>query len=430
MAGVALFGACSPSSSTVIPGATGGATGATTGGATGTTTGGATGTGTGGATGAGTGGATGAGTGGATNTGGNPGSGGGTGTGGGDSGGSASGGRAAGGTGTAGTTGGGDGTAGTSGGGGAAVLGDLTKVVPTAGCGKDPGQAIGMAVRRTIATMGMKMTGCADSACGSWTYMREAFVTLPTGYDRTKAYPLVLQGPGCGATGTSVYPLTLNNVVGVGNSVIRVGLTPPPNAIGHATNPNEGCFDDKEGDDSVDWIFYENLYDQLATTVCFDRNRVFSVGNSSGSWFSNELGCKYAGDATRPVRGIMPNTGGLPTDVRYVPTCTTKPMSGMWIHETGDTTNPFTGNKVAIARAMKVNGCTIGTGYDDTMFTNYPIGGGNADTVCKKIMGCPELYPLVVCALPGNAHGSHDNVANPGFATFISSFSKAPLLVP
>ncbi len=317
------------------------------------------------------------------------------------------------------------GTSATGGAGGTVGTGDdITKVVPTIGCGKAPGQAIGMFVAGTINTMGTKAVGCADSVCGAWSYQRQYYVSLPQGYDSTKAYPLVFQGPGCGAIGTNVYPLP--NAAG---NVIRVGLTPPPNAIGHATNPGQGCFDDKEGDDSVDWVFYENLYDNLAGRFCFDKNRVFASGNSSGAWLSNEVGCKYAGDASRPMRAIMPNTGGLPTDVRYVPTCTTKPMAGMWIHETGDTTNPFTGNKVAIARAMRVNGCTIGTTYDNTMFDAVTIPGVTANT-CKKIRGCPALYPLVICELPGTAHGSHDNIANPGFAWFINMFSMPPLLTP
>jgi len=327
------------------------------------------------------------------------------------------------GAGSGGTTGGSGGSGGS---GGTGAGAEITKVAPTAGCGKDPGQAIGPAVRGTIQTMGTKPAGCADSKCGAWSYEREYFVTLPMGYVNTKAYPLVFQGPGCGSGGTSVYPLNSS----VDNTVIRVGLTPPPNTIGHATNPNQGCFDDKEGDDSVDWVFYENLWDKLALQLCFDKNRVFASGNSSGAWFSNEVGCKYAGDATHPIRGVMPNTGGLPTEARFVPTCTDKPMAGMWIHEINDGTNPFTGNKVAIQRAMQVNKCTIGTNYDNTMFDNFPIGGNNPATTCRKIRGCPELYPLVVCALAGNGHGSHDNVANPGFSTFIKLFSAPPLLTP
>jgi hypothetical protein len=215
----------------------------------------------------------------------------------------------------------------------------------------------------------------------------------------------------------------------VGNTVIRVGLTPPPNAIGHATNPNQGCFDDREGDDSVDFVFYENLYDLLMQQFCIDKNRVFAGGNSSGSWLANELGCKYAGDPVHPIRGILANTGGLPTDPKYTPTCTDKPMAGMWIGETADPENPFSGNVVAINRAIQVNGCTGGpyTLPTNTAPTaNFPIGGGNADTVCQQLTGCPTLYPLVVCLIPGNQHASHDNIANPGFSTFVKLFENPP----
>jgi poly(3-hydroxybutyrate) depolymerase len=273
-------------------------------------------------------------------------------------------------------------------------------------------------------TMGTKPAGCADGKCGPWSYEREYFLSLPANYNTTKAYPLVFQGPGCGGSGQNVYPLN-NNVDG---TVIRVGLTPPPNAILHSTNPNQGCFDDKEGDDSVDFVFYETLRDKLKTQLCFDENRVFASGNSSGAWLANEMACKYSGNTQGyAIRGIAANTGGLPTTPAFVPVCTTSPMAGMWIHEINDATNPFTGTKVAIKRAMAVNGCTIGTDYDTATFDNFPIGGGNPDTTCKLIKGCPATYPLVVCALPGNAHGSHDNVANPGFSKFISAFSSPPL---
>jgi poly(3-hydroxybutyrate) depolymerase len=302
-------------------------------------------------------------------------------------------------------------------------------VKPTAGCGLAPTQATGSFVKYTISTSGTKPVGCADSVCGPWTLARDYYVSLPVGYDPSKAYPLVFQMTGCGGTGRDVYPLTFNGAASVNNTVIRVGLTPPPNSIGHSTNPNQGCYDDKEGDDSVDFVFYEKLRDLLKTQFCYDDNRVFASGNSSGSWMANEMACKYSGTtAGYAIRGIAANTGGLPSDPKFSPVCTTKPMAGMWVHEIQDPTNPFTGTKFAVNRAMSVNGCTIGTSYDTAQFDNYPIGGGNADTTCKLIKGCPAIYPLVVCALPGNGHGSHDNVTNPGFSTFISGFSAGPFI--
>jgi poly(3-hydroxybutyrate) depolymerase len=345
-------------------------------------------------------------------------------------------------TGTAGIDGGGAaGSAGAADGGatggtGGSVLGtDLTKVIPSAGCGMAAGQAVGSLVMHTIQTMGTMLAGCADANCSAtkptpWSYARNYWVRLPTGYDNTKAYPLVFEGPGCGGAGNNLYSISIFDA-----TVIRVGLSPSKDAeVYHATNPGQGCFDDKNDDSSVDWPFYETLYDQLASTLCFDRNRVFAGGNSSGAWFSNELGCRYAGDPKRPVRGIMPNTGGLPTDPKYVPTCTTKPMAGFWSHEVGDTTNPFSGNIIAMDRALQVNGCTVSAGVTETYanattasnFTPFPVGGDM--TSCKRYKGCPDLTPMVVCPLPGNNHASHDAVVDPGWPAFLSLFSTGTLI--
>ena len=331
----------------------------------------------------------------------------------------------AGGSGAAGTGTAGVGAAGVTGTGGA-IGSDITKVVKSAGCGMPAtGFTPGTLIKFSMQTSGVKDIPCADQKCGAWgPWIREYWVKLPTGYDMTKAYPILFAGPGCGGHGNNMYSLA-----GLASTIILVGLTPSEDAqAGHATNPGQGCFDDKEGDDSVDWVFYEKLYDQLNGQLCFDRNRVFAGGDSSGAWFSNELGCKYAGDAMRPVRGVMPNTGGLPTDPRYVPTCTTKPMAGFWSHEVGDTVNPFTGNIVAMNRALGVNGCMpAGVKYDTATFTPFTLANGNT-TQCKKYQGCPDLYPLVVCPLPGNDHFSSPDTVNPGWEAFIKMFLAPPLL--
>ena len=253
----------------------------------------------------------------------------------------------------------------------------------------------------SIQTKGTKAPDCANSPCGAWSFARDFWLTLPTGYDKTKKSPLLFQGPGCGGHGDNVYKLPALDA-----TVIQVGLSPSADAQAFdATRPGQGCFDDMEGDDSIEWPFYEALYDELARTVCFDRDRVFAAGRSTGATLANELGCKYAGDATRPIRGIMVLSGGLPSDPKFEPTCTTKPMAGMWIHDLSDTVFPFTANIIALNRAMTVNHCTVGTNYDTAMFDNFPITG--ADTACKRVRGCPDATPLVVCPLPGNNRGDH-----------------------
>jgi predicted esterase len=323
------------------------------------------------------------------------------------------------------------------GGGGSGILpdpDDVLTVKPSPGCGKDATQAKGELVKYTLQTSGTKDPNCADKlqdnqpVCGEWSVPRDYYVWLPPDYDKTNAYPLVLEGPGCGGDGTNVYSLSpLNAVtgpsVGVNGTVIRVGLTPPPASIGHGTNPGEGCFDDKEGEDSVDLVFYETLIDKLKNELCYDENRVFASGSSSGAWLANELGCKYAGNTEGyAIRGVLANGGGLPTQPQYLPTCSKLPQAGLWLWETGDPSGPFISNKFAVARAMSVNGCA-GTDYDAAkasgMLENFPIGNGKPDATCQRILGCMPQHPLVVCELPGSSHVSHDDVVNSAFATFL-----------
>jgi hypothetical protein len=303
---------------------------------------------------------------------------------------------------------------------------DILKVWPSAGCGLDPNQALGTAVRYTMQTSGMKDPMCADSRCGAWSYLREYFVTLPAAYDKTKAYPIYFEGPGCGGKGSTLGTLDAD----VQANLIRVGLSPSVDAQAfHATNPGQGCFDDKEGDDSIEWPFYEKLYDQLAATVCFDRNRVFAGGVSSGAWLGNELGCKYAGDPQRPVRAVLANQGGLPTQPQYAPTCTNKGMAGFWVYMDESVDQPFTGDMVPIARAIVVDRCDADAAYSAASSVDFPIGGGNAASVCKRLAGCSPLYPLVECKYSG-PRATGDSIASPGFSTFIRLFSKAPLAAP
>lgn len=311
---------------------------------------------------------------------------------------------------------------------GGAAPSDVFEVKPSLGCGKEPLQDTGVFVKHTLQTSGTKAPNCADAQCGAWSYLRDYYVWLPKLYEKARAYPLVLEGPGCTGTGLSVYSLSSTNTevgAGLNGSVIRVGLTPPPNEIGHATSPNQGCFDDREGDDSVDVVFYETLIDKLKDELCYDENRVFVAGYSSGAWLANELGCKYAGNTGGyAIRGVLSARGYLPTEAAFRPTCSDKPMAGTWVVDLGEPVAPVNQWHVAINRAMTVNGCSE-SDYELAQHAAYPIGGGRPDSTCQKVVGCPTDYPLVVCPLPGVTKTNLDEIANPAFATFLQSL-EAP----
>ncbi|HEY0714501.1 MAG TPA: hypothetical protein VGF45_17585 [Polyangia bacterium] len=297
----------------------------------------------------------------------------------------------------------------------------IMAVVPSPGCGKPPGP-IGL---QTIPTMGIKPADAADTKSGPWSYEREYFVKLPANYDRNRRYPLVFQATGCNRRANNVLDFNDN----ADDTVITVGLTPPPVEIGHSeVGASVRCFDDKDKY-SVDVVFYENLYDRLAEQFCFDRNRVFFSGRNGGGWLADELSCKYAGDPTRPIRAVLSDPGGLPLDPRLHPGCSNRPRAGMWVHEEYVATGPYSARKHAINRAMSANQCEELI-VDRAKFDPFPIGGGHPDSTCLKIRGCPELYPLVVCERPELGRFVNDEVAKPGFTTFIEVLSRAPFLTP
>jgi hypothetical protein len=304
-------------------------------------------------------------------------------------------------------------------------LAEIEQILTTPGCGVEQpySQAAGTTLRATIMTSGTKPADAADTTKGDWSYEREYFLSVPAPYDARLAYPLVIEGPPCGGNGSNTYTWAKAGPSIPGKlPVIHVGLTPPPNAIGHATNPNQGCFDDKEGDDSVDWVFYEALYDHLAATLCFDKNRVYVTGMSSGGMMANELACKYAGDPQRPVRGVLTFASGLPAALAATPTCTAKPLAGMWVGSKMDPVQPFENMARAINRAMKVNGCWPAMTYETATLVDFPIASVDAG-LCKRVLGCPAVYPIVVCDLPFYSRSSQDQIVNPGFTAFLRNLA-------
>lgn len=307
----------------------------------------------------------------------------------------------------------------------APVMGDITTPLGSDGCGK----AFTFDQQtRSVCTQGKKASSCADKLidgtpkCGSWSVEREFRVNLPAGYDPTKPYTLLIEGPGCGGSADDVYPINASTQ----SPVIRVGIRPGPNSTGHATNPEQGCFDDREGDDSIDWVFYEQLYDTLNAELCFDRHRVFVGGHGSGGTLANELAGKYAGDNVRPVRGAMVYAGYWPADPAYLPTLSDAPVAGIWLHATSDATTPFQSTERAVSRAMQLAHCPGGD-YEHAQFENFPIGASLPDSTCQRITGCGPLYPLVVCPLPTAGQSIHETEVVPAFTEFLQLFGKQPL---
>ena len=275
--------------------------------------------------------------------------------------------------GAAGTTGG-AGTRGAAGTTGAAGSSDGRPSGPSAGCmAQVPDEPIGKAVQHN-------MMVTVDAAFAPQYVSRKYFTTMPTGYDGTKAYPVVFWGPGCGATGAEGSSFTTGHFL---TDILYVQLISVT-----------GCFEaGKEGAaDSPDGPYFDQALAEVSARYCIDKGKVFAAGTSSGAWLSNYLACARG----NVIRGTAADSGGLQHDHG---TCT----GGAAVMEMpGDSTVTLVngvdiGSGQARDMFIKLNGCSM---TPTTMTFGKP-------TNCQLYGGCAS--PVVWCDV-GGAHQSGNQV--------------------
>jgi polyhydroxybutyrate depolymerase len=346
--------ACSSDpASTPSPTPTGGATNggsAPTGGSTptgGTTTGGIVGVPTGGTIG------TGGTTGGAKATGGAA-------TGGSSSGGSGNGGSASGGTPNGGGGMGGKAMAGASGGGmsggvGGGGGGGPSKAAadPSTGCGKANPQ--------------VGSSGSPLMVSG-----HQYYVKLPTGYDASKPYPTII-----------VFNPT-NNPISWAEQSAGFEATGPKEAwirvYPHPANSSSGW-------GAGDVAFFQPFYDQITSSFCIDKARVFATGESSGGDFSSILGCEHANKLRAVAPCATKNVSQYPLTVGQR-TCTGQ-VASVVIHGKND-------NVVGPENGPKTRDFYVALNHCGTM--TMPVSG-YTDTLsnCVQYQGCDANYPVFWC---------------------------------
>jgi poly(3-hydroxybutyrate) depolymerase len=330
----------------------------------------------------------GTGSGGSNATGSGTGSGGDGSTGNGTAGDSGAGGSVASGAGGSGAGGSGAGTAGNAGGAGASGMAGASGTAGTGvgiglGCTKEPMVAPGGFVHQTILVTGVAPTVKAATGGASWT-TRDYFIRLPTGYDKTKPYPLLFGGGGCGGQLVSNGNGAFSNS-NANSGAIQIGMSYVWAQGGGA------CFDDN-GVDTPDLPYFDSMLKEIENNYCVDKGKVFVGGYSSGGWEAYMLGLARGG----VVRGISPAAGGL----RMMrPPGSNIPIAALLLTGGNDTANPATGptgSDAAMQLILQINGCT-GT---DTVPWEVPCKSCG----CNRYTGCPAAYPVVRCRPPGAGH--------------------------
>ena len=323
---------------------------------------------------------------------------------------------------------------------------DVSKVWPSSGCGKGlPSEQVPtIAGSRTgytewhVTQTGATLTSPAPTDAGD----RQFFVRVPSDYDPNHAYRVVYIGHGCGTLHggkINTDPL-FDEKRGGTEQAVYVGLSVPDN------DANPGCYDNNSGPKSQEWEAFDLIHTLVEKTYCVDNNRIFVAGYSTGGWLANMWSCYFGGTESPPldrpdldaglterkfspkwaVRGGARMTGELPANQ---PLPCNGPSAGIWVHDSGDKSNPLSANIAALNLALQTNGCkgNYADGPKQAWAPGENIQG--LQGLCQEYTGCPadvaKNYPLVFCTTNGFFHADQAS-AIPAFTTFFDLMNPAP----
>ena len=222
---------------------------------------------------------------------------------------------------------------------------------------------------------------------------RVYYLKLPENYDLLTPYPLIFGFHGASGDYSSFTEGYYDFQSVVGEEAILVF----PNGL-----PNEAGL--TQWNHESDLIFFDDLYEELETNLCFDTRKVFATGHSAGGGFTHTLGCKRG----NILRAIAPVAGSL---LDYED-CIGQ-VAVIQIHGSNDTTVPLGLIRPARDYWITINSCEKAGTQE------------GVDPICEAYSKCDADFPVQYC----EHDGAHEW---PDFASdaIWNFFSLLPASVP
>jgi len=216
---------------------------------------------------------------------------------------------------------------------------------------------------------------------------REYVLSVPTNYDNSKPYKLVIAYHWRDGNDDAVYGNGYYHLLPLANdSAIFVAPNGQQNGANCALPSGCGW----PNPNNSDLQLTDAIVAQIEDNFCVDTNRIFATGWSAGASMAFKTACErpLAGVANGYVRGVAVYSGAQVSG-----TCTpSKPVAYYASHGTQDSVLQYA-NGVALAQAFAgANGCTWTT---PTKVTSGPH-------VCTNLVGCPTGYPVEFCSFNGD----------------------------
>jgi poly(3-hydroxybutyrate) depolymerase len=167
------------------------------------------------------------------------------------------------------------------------------------------------------------------------------------------------------------------------------------NAGFEATGPKEAWIrvyptmaNNASGWGASDVAFFQPFYDQITSSYCIDKARIFAGGESSGGDFAGILGCEYGDKVAAVVPCSTKPVGGYALDVPTKRQCKGKVTPFVMQGKNDNVVGPENGPKMRDFYAA-LNHCgtatTPVTGYTDTLSN------------CVMFQGCDAGHPVYWC---------------------------------
>ncbi len=294
-------------------------------------------------------------------------------------------------------------------GGGVAIDGGgSTPAGQSAGCGKAP----------TDITSSQYNNGKTISITVNGS-QRRYILNVPTNYDNTKPYKLVLAVHQLNGNDVEMYKENYYGLLSLSNNTT---IFAAPNGVYYTgSNANSPCTGTGSGDSNCGWPSGDNnmalmdaVVKQVTDNFCVDTNRIFATGWSYGASMSYEIGCE------RPLGGPTATaTWGVRAVANYsvaqmsgsCKPSTSYPVAYYLSHGTCDSVLTYDGTTRCSTQTGTAGGIGLSKTWSDADGCTWqlPTKVTSGAHVCTKMAGCKAGYPVEVCSFNGDHTPWPDN---------------------
>lgn len=275
--------------------------------------------------------------------------------------------------------------------GGATATGGSSAVGQSAGCGKTP----------TIASSNYNNGHHIAITVGSMA--REYILNVPTNYDNTKAYKLVIAYHELNGNDDEMYSHQYYHLLSLSNNS-TIFVAPNGQQNGANCTAASGCGWPNPNDS--DMLLADAVVAQIEQNFCVDTNRIFATGWSYGASMSYETACERPlGTTTNGVAGYI-RAIAVYSAAQLSGSCApSKPVAYYASHGTSDS--------VLCYDTTTTNGCSFASaGGGVKLCQNYATVDGctwatptkvtSGNHVCVNFTGCTTGYPVEFCSFNGD----------------------------